>query len=189
MNMFKALLIAAGLFTASASAASAVTYANLVDYNQGSGITDPGRTIESNAYGAPNGTFLSLGLGGSAVFSFGTAFTGPSAIIEITNGDRSGYVETASVYGGVNYDPLVGDVSSFVWLGDIINTSATSIVNFIGIYNFLYILDTSSGAGRDGFDIDSISVAAVPVPAGVVLLGSGLVALGWLGRRRKQAIA
>ena len=42
----------------------------------------------------------------------------------------------------------------------------------------------------DAFTLKSITgVAAVPVPAGLALLGSGLVALGFLGRRKRNAQA
>ena len=109
MKSSKALLIAAGIAAASVSSASAATtYATLVDYNT-VGTIAADRKVTSNALGAPDGKFLSLELGGWAVFSFGTSFTGPSVVVEVTNGSRAGYLETAKVYGDVlrcvNPDP------------------------------------------------------------------------------------
>lgn len=188
MKVLGKILIATAFFGTSASAASAVTYATAVtDYNQGAGITDINRTYTANAVGATTGNFLSLGLGGDAVFTFDSAFTGPAAIIEVTNGTRSTYRETAEVYGGTGYDAATNTLIGAVLLDTITNANATATVLFTGIYNFLKILDTSpSGAGRDGFDIDTVSVAAVPLPAGIPLLGGGLALLGFMGWRKKH---
>jgi hypothetical protein len=186
MKALKILLIAAGIAAASASSASAsTTYATLVDYNP-VGTIAADRSVPSNALGPSDGLFLSLGLTGSAVFSFGTDFTGPAAVVEVTNGNRSDYLETAQVWGGTSYDPGTNSLASFALLGVINNSLPTAILAFTGIYKYLAIVDTSSGAGRDGFDIDSVSVSAVPLPAGVVLLGSGVALLGFVGRRRKR---
>ncbi|WP_299778109.1 VPLPA-CTERM sorting domain-containing protein [uncultured Roseobacter sp.] len=47
---------------------------------------------------------------------------------------------------------------------------------------------TTSGGERfklnDGFSIDGIDVAAVPLPASVLLLGAAMGGLGWAGRRK-----
>ena len=78
MRVLSKILTAALFIAASASAAHAVTFATaVVGYNQGLNIVDANRTIQANALGATNGNFLSLGLGGSAIFTFGSAFTGP----------------------------------------------------------------------------------------------------------------
>jgi hypothetical protein len=186
MKALKILLLTAGVASASASSASAsTTYATLVDYNP-VGTIAADRSVPSNALGPSDGLFLSLGLTGSAVFSFGTDFTGPSAVVEVTNGNRSDYVETAQVWGGTSYNSDTNSLTGFTLLGVIDNSLPTAILAFTGIYKFLAIVDTSSGAGRDGFDIDSVSVSAVPLPAGAALLGSGVVFLGFLGRRRKR---
>lgn len=191
MNKLKTLGIAASFVVASASASSAATtaYVDLVDYNPGSFVTDPLRTNPANSYGAPDNKFLSLGIGGLAVFSFGTLFTGPGTIIEITNGSRAGYLETAKVYVGTSYNSTSNDISGFQFLTNITNAAASIPLVISGVWGFLAILDTSTpvGSTRDGFDVDSISVAAVPLPAGAVLLGSGMAALGFMGWRRKKA--
>jgi hypothetical protein len=189
MKALKTLMIAAGIAAVSASsAAAAPVYATVVDYNP-VGTIAPERSNPNNALGAPDGSFLSLGLTGFAVFSFSTDFTGPSSVVEVTNGKRSDYVETASVWGGNSYDVNTHDISGFTFLKDILNDAPTSLVAFSGIFKYLAIRDTSpSGLGRDGFDIDSVSVSAVPLPAGLALLGSGIALLGFAGWRRKRTV-
>lgn len=60
--------------------------------------------------------------------------------------------------------------------------SATSALVFLD--------DFGAGPDSDFDDIGiRIDIAAVPIPAGVLLLGSGLALLGALGRRRKAAAA
>ncbi len=199
MNL-KPLLLGSALTIASAVAATAGTvYATMVDYVQGGGTIAASRTIASNALGAPDSKFLSLGFGGYAVFSFGTDFTSPGNVVEVTF-DTSNYDEHADIYVGNSYAGTgdVNDLSSFDFVASVANTAAQGSTggftfSFPGQYTYLAILDrtllrgtSSASLNGDGFDIDSVSVNAVPVPAaGVLLLG----ALGGLGvmRRRKKA--
>lgn len=176
----KMLLLATAVAAGFSGAASASTYyaTTVVSYTPGTGITDPDRMVTDHALGAPDDEFLSLGLGGSAVFSFGRTFTGPGQIYEITY-SRPGYTETASLFGsvdGVNYD----------FIASVNNTDEESIFTFAGTYNYLKVWDNSPvRAGRDGFDIDAVSVSAVPIPAAGLLLAGGLGLLGTRKLRRK----
>lgn len=178
----KTLLLATAVAAGFSGAASAATYyaTTVVEYTPGAGITDPWRMITDHALGAPDEEFLSLGLGGSAVFTFGRAFTGPGNVYEITY-SRPGYTETASVFGsvdGVTYD----------WIADINNVDENSSFTFAGTYNYLKVWDNSpSRPGRDGFDIDAVSVSAVPIPAAGLLLAGGLGLLGGARRLRRKA--
>ena len=170
----------ATLIAASGTAASqaAVIYATSVDsYTQGTGITQASRLVQSKALGQADGKFLSLGLGGEAIFSFGQLFRAPGAISEITNGARAGYLEGVKVYGGL------GGV--FALLGTVTNGAFVNSFNFAGTFDQLKLVDVSpNGIRRDGYDIDAISVSAIPLPAaGVMLLSAlGLVSVA---RRRK----
>lgn len=163
-----------------AAGANATTYATEVEWD---GIFDPAnsRTIVDNALGERDGVFLSLGLGGEAIFGFGGTFTGPGSIFEVTYGSRQNYVETADVWVGNAATP-----ADFTKVASIVNDTDGAIeFTFDGIFDALKIVDTSSGNGRDGFDIDAVGVSLVneattpvPLPASVLLLGAGLAGLG-----------
>jgi hypothetical protein len=187
MNIVKTLSLAAVLAASAASANAAVVYATSVDsYVQGTNtITGgfiPARAITANATGAPDGNMLSLGFGGSAIVSFGTKFIGPGKIWEITFGNkRTGtlpYIETVKVSLGLN--------GIFTYIGNVSNTTAVTgdSFNFAGTFDQILLEDISPlGPERDGFDIDAISVTAVPVPAAGLLLLSAIGAVAAVRRR------
>lgn len=178
-----ALAAVAGAGAAPAATAATVFATSVVEYNEGAGITEAARRITGNALGAPDGKFLSLGLGGSAIIDFGTAFRAAMTVTEVTFGNRADHVETMDIFGLAT---LVGPAT---FLGTVSNAAMTATLDFAGIFRYLKVVDTSPAMpGRDGFDIDSISVAAIPLPA-----SGGLLALGLLGaaalRRRRPAQA
>jgi hypothetical protein len=203
MKAFKVVVLAAAALAASISSASAstITYATLVDWIQGVGAgADPTRSVPANAYGAPDGSFLSLGLGGIGIFSFDTPFTGPGSVVEVTNGSVAGYPESVALYLGTSHASggvtSVGDLVSegFVYLTTISNLVAQSPgieIPFDGIFNFLALVDvTSGGPSTDGFDVDAVGVSAVPLPAAGLLGLAGLGLLGGIkafGRRGSKA--
>lgn len=193
-------ILTAGAVSATTVTATSVT-ANGLTVATAANTTN--RTNLGNAIGASNafavgnsvyGGFYSLGIGGSADFHFGTNFSGAGAVVEVTAGTRHNYLERARVFAL--------NVSSGLWddLGVITNgaggrtdpgNSALALAITLplrlgDVYSALRLTDMSTGQGRDGFDVDSISVSAVPLPAaGFLLIGAmgGLAAL----RRRKTA--
>lgn len=177
----RALLLAVvtGASIAPAASAATVFVTQVVEYNEGAGITQAPRRETANAIGAPDGKFLSLGLGGSAIFSFGTAFRSTVTLTEVTFGNRAGHFERVQLFGL----KTLGGPATF--LGTVTNAAATATLDFMGIFRFLKVVDTSPvRPSRDGFDIDSISVAAIPVPAAGGLLALGLLGLAGMRRRR-----
>lgn len=175
-----ALSAALALGLATTDAQATTIYATSVDnYTQGTGVNQPGRDDPTNALGAPDGNFLSLGIGGSAIFSFGTVFAGPIRVVEITFGNRDNHEEIVDVFAGY--------LGNFTFVGSIINTNQINFLNFSGFFDQLKLVDNSPVvAGRDGFDIDAIGVSPIPLPAGGLLLLTALGA-GAALRRRKQA--
>ncbi|OWJ75222.1 MULTISPECIES: VPLPA-CTERM sorting domain-containing protein [Haematobacter] len=172
--------VAAVALSAGAALAAPI-YATGATWTPGFGDLRPGRSNPDNALGTPDGKFLSLGYGGFADFTFGKSFTGPGAVIEVTWLPRDTYFESAEVWGG--------SAGSFTKIGEITNAMETIALSFSGIFDTLRIIDTSPvilGRGRDGFDIDSVSVSPVPLPAAGVLLAGALAGVAGLRRMRRK---
>jgi hypothetical protein len=179
---------------------------------------DGGRDNVSEALGAPvfpsdkevydskNDKFLSLGLGGEAIFSFGTLFRNEVRLWETTWGAKSkqsDYDEQVDVYaqtvsGDWEFVRRVRNIADNAY-NDKAGTKLTLAAG--KIYQKLKLVDQSAKFdnknnllnGRDGWDVAAIAVegvptqaAAVPEPttmAGLAMAGSGLLA----ARRRRQA--
>lgn len=177
------------------AAGAATIHATDVTYFKGQGVKGE-RAESTRALGAADDRFLSLGLGGAAVFSFGQLFVGPASVTEVTLGSRPAHVEEVRVFVSETFVKGTNrfDETAFREVGRITNASPLTALNFSGVFRYLALLDTSPRqAGRDGFDIDSISVVAaplpakltaVPVPASAPLLLAGVVVLAWMRRRR-----
>ena len=152
------------------------------------------RTDSSNVnLGAADGQFFSLGLsddparqgyGGGILLEISPAFTGPAMVFEVTN--PSNHWEAAEVF-------VSADSNTFHSMGIVTNgkggsEAAINTVAIAGVWKYIAIVDYSLGyygasGSEDGFDLDAITVSAVPVPAGVLLLGTALAGLG-VARRK-----
>ena len=101
--------------------------------------------------------------------------------------------------GDVGFDTDIATLTGFDKDGNIIDSASFSgqsaeflTITGAGIVSFfLDIDDVASGQvdqnGSGGFDNISFNVPAVPLPAGLPLLGAGLLGLGLLARRRNSA--
>lgn len=223
-NAFIASALAgAALFAGVGSASAATVYATEVDsgrvgvagigFEATSQVHTESRDDAGNALGAPDngpgdvaGGFFSLGIGGAAVFGFGTSFGLDASVFEVTFGcggaqnanGTCNYAETIDVYALAGaytaFDGEFGlsDLTSlgFTKVGSIANGDANApgggSIAIGGPFSYLALIDTSmAGSGRDGFDIDSVAVSAVPLPASALFLLGGLGGLGFLRARRR----
>lgn len=180
-NMLKKVVTAALIAAASAASANAaVIYASSVVSADQPGTVLPSRSNPASAFGAADGKFYSLGLGGSIVLGFSSYVGGKGTVTEITNLPRNSYIESAIFSVSL-------DGNSWTTLGEYSN-KVTSLYS-AGPFLYLKVEDTSPVvARRDGYDIDSIGfeqyVAPVPVPAAGLLLIGGLAGLGMMKRRK-----
>ena len=167
--------------------AFALSYATNVLWD---GATDIGsdRSDPANAVGAPDGDFLSLGMGGVAAFDFGTSFDATAIVFEVTWGTRDNYPEYAKVFVGNDFTL---NISAYTEVGTIQNDVDQNVIDLSSVAGspFRYVLvqdytQDSGGIIGDGFDIDAVGVAPVPEPATIILLGTGL--LGLAGASRKK---
>jgi len=197
MTIFKCFVVAAALMTAPVAAQAATVtagpggfdnfFATAITYEDDNAIANRGTTLNRdnplNALGAGSmgagglPTFFEIGRGSSVELTFGRAFGGPASVIEVTGGSRaSGVRETAEVF--------VGFAGTFTSVGTINNISETSVLSFgAGPFDTLLIQDTTTDSRSNGFDIASVQVSAVPVPAAGLLLLSVLGGLGLMRRR------
>ncbi|RJK95253.1 VPLPA-CTERM sorting domain-containing protein [Paracoccus aestuarii] len=146
------------------------------------------RKNANNALGEADGAFYAMGLGGQLTVGFDTKSFAPGArvtINEVTfNGPQSSnHFEAVDVYS------VLGGIATFI--DRIANTTQSTTLLVAQGFEYIRLIDVTrtefpSSTSFDGFDVESISVAAVPVPAAGFMLMAGLGGLAALGRRRKS---
>jgi hypothetical protein len=169
----------AGAFPVALSDATARAY--VIGAPDGKFLTLPGQT--GTASGAPfPGAYVEVG--------FGSNF-GPDTILKIfETGDNA---EAAQVFlwtnngGNIQFQFTRGasDETSFDlsgYAGTLTALGATSFTK-VGIGG----LDLN-GASK-GFDLDAVSIAAVPEPETYAMLLAGLGIVGWMARRRGEGVS
>lgn len=179
--MLKSLAIAAVLATAGTVAANAaVVYpTSVVSANQNGTPVAPDRSVTANALGATDGAFYSLGFGGAITLDFGRLVGGAGTITEVTYNPR-GYLEFARLFtslDGITFTALSTSFNALAIAGQDLFAATP--------FRYLKLVDASPyRAGRDGFDLDSVGFAPVPLPAAGLALAAGLAGLATLRRRR-----
>jgi hypothetical protein len=209
------LLALCALVLSVATVAHATTYTYAQDVRWDNGLYANPSSVLNNRYnqnsalGAPNANtanntgFLSLGIGGLAVFDFGTEFTSAAIVFETTGGRASYPLETARVYvadssfaatfAGLNPGNGLASITTngFTLVGSVTNKAASSVVDlsaFHGPFRYLLLQDITStmGSSYDGFDVDAVGVSPVPEPGTLLLLGFGLAGAAVFSKRRRN---
>lgn len=183
MTLLRTAAIAAAVVAGSTVAASAAPL-----YATGAQIVQDGprgtandRANLANALGSELGSFFELGYGAVVDFTFAMNFTGPGSVVEVSFGNPASnpeFVQVQAGLGGVFQDvATLSNAESQLPDG--------GVFQLAGTFDTLRLIDqTPVTRSTGGFDVDRVSVAAIPVPAaGATLLG----ALGALVlfRRRK----
>ncbi len=200
MSGIRTLACAAFGVCVCSSAFGGIMYASTVEnFDQGTrkngSPVDANRSDPTAALGAPemNDTFnfVSLGIGGSIVLGFDTAFTKDSVIVwETTFGNPANYPETAELWIGAG---ATWDSADFFLVGvlendmDGIEIPLADILTTTDEFQFLKIIDTTDIAihngSADGYDVDGVSVIPVPTPGTV---GLALAGIAVASRRRRN---
>ncbi|MBN9672681.1 VPLPA-CTERM sorting domain-containing protein [Roseibium aggregatum] len=174
----------ANALTVSGTSAFDGGYATTITYDDGIVRSSAnGRDNPYNALGAADGNFFEIGRNSSVDLTFGTLFDTSVTVFEITFGNVASYAESVLL--------SVGYQGTFTDIGSITNLFAqgggtVALSSALGLFDTVRLTDTSTQGG--GFDIDAVLVSPVtpvPLPAGLVLLGGGLAALGVFGRRKR----
>lgn len=184
MNRSKtfACAVALSLSAATASHAAPIYATSVLDYTPGTfQQVLAGRADPNSALGAEDGSFVSLGFGGSIVLGFSQSFRAVGKVFEVTFNNKANHKESADIFGSA-------DGVTWTLLASLQNFMSTSF-SAAGTFSQLKIVDTSDASGPtfDGFDVDAVSVSPVPVPAAGLLLAGGLFGLGALRRRARKA--
>lgn len=146
------------------------------------------RDNPANALGSNTSDFFEIGFGSYVDLKFGSVFTSPGTLIEVTNGTVSNWPESVDIYVGND-----GDAGSFFMVGSLDNTAAQNPGGEFtfagGPFDTVRLVDTSTfpTSGSGGWDIAAVRVSAVPVPAALPLLVAGIGAFGFIARRKRKA--
>lgn len=197
MNKLKLLALGVAFAATSGAANAAVYYADkVIDDNRGTCTASPTRCAEddrldpTNALGAPDGSFYALGFGGDLTVGFAQAlFTAVQKVVtfEVTFGSvpAAGHFEAVDVFSVLNGIETA--------LGRITNVNGGGAVQSNGAFEYIKLVDATNDefpggtTSFDGFDVDSVKIAPVPLPAAGGMLLLGMAGMAALRRRNKAA--
>lgn len=197
MNALKTLLAGAALAVTASAGNAAVYYADEVTIENSGNCTGSvsacnlnDRKNPNNAKGPTDGLFYSLGLGGSAVFGFAKDLFpgGTVSTFEITFNRNSDHDEAAEVYTLDSFGNVVQSLGTVInspnGMGSVYATMAFSYIRLVDVTESYFEGMSSS---YDGYDVDSVGVAPIPLPATGTLLLAGLGGFAALRRRKTAA--
>ena len=184
MHALRTTAIATALVAGSTvGAAAAPVYAtDATIVVEGPRGTNNDRGNLANALGESLGDFFELGFGGVVDFTFDRFFTGPGSVVEVSF-SATGPLEQVLIQAGRG--GMFEDVATVTNKDPGAQSPEGAQFAVSGAFGTLRLIDQTPTDGRPfgGFDVDRISVSAIPLPA---TGGLALAALGglWLMRRR-----
>lgn len=196
MNAMKTLLAGAALAVSAAGANAATFATDVISYTPGQCKNfnpavcpvAPGseRYDPASALGAADNKFFALGLGGNITLGFGKTFGAPNNVstYEVTYSRDTGHDEAVEVYavlGGV--ESLLGTLTNVVGSATLLATMPFEYIKLVDVTKTVF----PNSSSFDGFDVDAVSVAAVPLPAAGAMLLAGLGGFAALRRRKNAA--
>jgi hypothetical protein len=200
MKCLTTTLSAAAVALAMAAGANAATvefgsnafdngYASFIRYDDDANRgTSNNRDNPANALGSNASSFFEIGFGSTVELKFGTLFKSPGSLVEVTNTNPSSWPESVDIFVGND-----GDAGSFMFVGSMSNADAQgaggSFAFSGGPFDTVRLTDTSSfpTSGSGGWDIATVRVTPVPLPAGLPMLAVGVGALAFAARRKRNA--
>lgn len=194
MNALKTLLAGAALAVTATAGNAAVYYADkVVDADYGictyaAYCASDDRLNSDNALGETDGAFYALGLGGSMIVGFAKSLfpAGTVSTFEITFNRLIGHDEAVQILtldADQNVVEDLGNVDNIVGGGSKWASLPFTYIKLVDVTKAVF--PTSSSF--DGFDVDSVSVAPVPLPAAGAMLLAGLGGFAALRRRKNGA--
>lgn len=196
MNGMKTILAGAVLAMTASAGNAAVMYADQVisaDYGTCTGsasqCTSNDRLNQDNALGATDGAFYALGFGGSIVLGFTQSMfpAGTVSTMEITFNRMIGHDEAVQIFTLDDMQNVVEDLGVAVN-----NPDGSTRQRANAPFSYIRLVDVSKSVfpnttSFDGYDVDSVAVAPVPLPAAGVMLLAGLGGLAMVRRRKTAA--
>ena len=196
MNGMKTILAGAALALSASAGNAAVLYADQVidaDYGTCTGsaadCSSNDRLNQNNALGMTDGAFYALGFGGSMILGFAQNLfpAGTVSTMEITFNRMIGHDEAVQII------TLDSDQNEVEDLGVAVNNpdgSTSQIANLP--FSYIKLVDVTKSVfpnttSFDGYDVDSVAVAPVPLPAAGAMLLAGLGGLAMVRRRKSAA--
>jgi len=143
-----------------------------------------GSWFEAHAFGNPTPSIFAGPIGSVGVSEITVTRSTPGAF-SFSSVDLSTNTAGPSSYTFIG---SLGGTTQYTTLGAIanINTFTTTASVLPSLYIDMLTIRLNPGSGTTSLNVDNIVVAAVPEPGTILLLGSGLVGLGYLRRRFKS---
>lgn len=195
MNAIKTILAGAALAVSASAGNAAVLYADkVISANYGGCTASPAqcsaddRLDQDNALGVTDGAFYALGLGGSMVLGFAKNLfpAGTVTTMEITFNRMVGHDEAVRIFTLDDMQNVVED------LGVATNNPAGASKFATLPFTYIRLLDVTSTVfpnttSFDGYDVDSVAIAPIPLPAAGAMLLAGIGGLAMVRRRKNAA--